>query len=129
MTIDFATILGLIAGTSGVGGILVAISTRKKTKADALSIIDQAAANQVLRMQQEAERWHRECQDLRSEVDTLKGRLDEQDACQTTLRVQLSALEREKADLLNKLEQLKRRVEDLEAENQRLKRIADKVDA
>ena len=127
MTVDFSNLLAIIAGTSGIGGILVAISTRRKTKADALSIIEQAAANQVLRMQQEAEKWQNECHDLRNELETVKGRLDEQDACQTTLRVQVATLEREKADLLNKLEGLKRRIEDLEQENQRLKSIAERA--
>jgi predicted RNase H-like nuclease (RuvC/YqgF family) len=128
MTINFETLLpllGIIGGGTGVAAIIVAVSSRKKTKADATSIIQAAAAAQVQRTEAEAERWKRECFDLRTEVDVIKGRVDEQDACQTSLKVQLQALEKEKASLLVKVESLKKRVEDLEQENRRLKSMAD----
>lgn len=127
MNVDFTTLLSIVAGTSGIGGILVAISTRRKTKADALSIIQEAAARQVERMEAEATLWKNECHILREELEELRGKVDEQDACQTTLKNQVAELEREKRGLLEEITKLRLRVDDLEAENKRLKCIADKV--
>lgn len=127
MTIDNQTILSLIAGVSGLGGIIVAMATRRKTKADALSIIQQAAANQVTRMEEEAEKWKTECHLLRDELEDVKGRVDEQDACQTALKNQVAELEREKRGLLEEVSKLRRRVDYLEEENKRLKCLADGV--
>ena len=129
MKIDIAQLLTVLAIITGPGGLLIALMTRKKTKADAMSIIDQAAANQVLRMQEEAERWHRECHELRGELEIMRGRIDENDACQTTLKGQLTQLEIEKRVLLEEVSKLRNRVQLLEEENQRLKLIADKVNA
>ena len=128
MTVDLSTILTLVAGTSGIGGILVAVSTRKKTKADAMAVIQQAAANQVLRMEEEATKWKAECHLLRDELEELKSKVDEQDACQTTLQHQISTLEIEKRDLQIKVERLSARIADLEAENRRLKCEVDKAE-
>jgi predicted nucleic acid-binding Zn-ribbon protein len=128
MTVDISTILSIIAGTSGIGGILVAISTRRKTKADAMSIVQQAAANQVLRMEEEAQRWKNECTTLRDELEEIRGKVDEQDACQTTLKSQVAQLEREKSALLEEVGKLRNRVDQLEAENRRLKCEVDKAE-
>ncbi len=128
MTVDVSTLLTLIAGTSGIGGILVAISTRRKTKADAMSIVQQAAANQVLRMEEEATKWKEECHLLRDELEDLRGKVDEQDACQTSLKNQVAELEREKRGLLEEVSKLRTRVDQLEAENRRLKCEVEKAE-
>jgi predicted nuclease with TOPRIM domain len=47
--------------------------------------------------------------------------VDENEACQTTLKRQIAQLESEKQGLIDKVETLKKRVDELEAENQRLK--------
>jgi chromosome segregation ATPase len=117
MTIDSSTLLTLLslfAGGSGIAGIIVALSTRKKGRAEAAKIIEDAAASQVCRMQEEARRWQTECHELRIELELIKGRVDENDACQTTLKHQIEQLQREKRELIA-------RVEVLEAENARLK--------
>ena len=132
MTINLETLLpllGIIGGGTGVAAIIVAVSSRKKTKADATSIIQAAAAAQVERMAAEAERWRNECHELRDKVDLINGRVDEQDACQTTLKSQIGQLEIEKRALLEEVGKLRNRVQLLEEENQRLKLIADKVNA
>ena len=117
MTVDWAMILsvvGIVGGGTGIAAIIVAITSRKKTKADATKIIQEAAAAQVCRMQEEVERWQTECHSLREEMEVLKGRVDENDTCQSTLKHQIEQLQREKRELIA-------RVEVLEAENARLK--------
>jgi chromosome segregation ATPase len=127
MTIDVQQLLTLIAIICGPGGLLIAVLTRRKTKADAMAIIQESAAKQVTRLEEEAEKWKVECHGLRDELEEIKGKVDEQDACQTTLKRQVEDLEREKRSLLDEVSKLRRRVDDLEAENKRLKCIADKV--
>jgi predicted nucleic acid-binding Zn-ribbon protein len=128
MTIDLQQLLTLIAIICGPGGLLIAVLTRRKTKADALAIIQAAAANQVTRLEEEAEKWKVECHGLRDELEEIKGKVDEQDACQTTLKRQVEDLEREKKTLLEEVGKLRKRVEDLEQENRRLKCEVNKAE-
>jgi hypothetical protein len=63
MTNDFGILLsavGIIGGGTGIAAIIVAVTSRRKTKADALRVIEEAAAAQVVRMREEAERWRGE---------------------------------------------------------------------
>lgn len=124
MTNDLATLLsvvGLVGGGTGIAAIIVAVTSRKKTKADALQVIEAAASAQVTRMREEAESWRGECINLRGEMDTLKGKVEETESCQTILKRQISTLEYEKRTLIEKVEELKKRIDGLEAENLRLK--------
>lgn len=117
MTVDWAIILsmlGIIGGGTGIAAIIVAITSRKKTKADATKIIQEAAAAQVCRMQEEVNRWQAECHELRGELNGIRGRVEENESCQTILKVQIEQLQREKKELLY-------RVEVLERENARLR--------
>jgi hypothetical protein len=117
MTIDsstFLTVLSLFAGGSGIAGIIVAFSTRKKGRAEAAKIIEDAAASQVCRMQEEAKRWQAECLELRIDVEELKIKAEETTSCQTLMTLQIEQLQKEKKELIA-------RVEVLEKENARLK--------
>jgi chromosome segregation ATPase len=112
----------------GIAGLVVAISGRKKTKADALSVMEGVAASQVQRMEEEAERWRNECIGLRNEVGKLAVRVDESEACQNTLQDQITGLEKEKKDLSFRLASANTRITELETkmeglidENKRLK--------
>lgn len=118
MTIDLATTIpilgGLVGAITGVAAIITAVSSRKKTKADATKIIQEAAAAQVCRMELEIEKWQRECFELRDTLENVKKKVDENDICQTDLQYKVERLQHEN-------EQLRRRVDELEAENKRLK--------
>ena len=118
MTVDWAIILSILGivlgGGTGLAAIIVAISSRKKTKADAANIIQKAAADQVCRMQEEVDRWQHECHELREDVEELKAKAEDTHACQTTMTVQIEQLQKEKKELIA-------RVEVLEIENARLK--------
>ena len=129
MTLDWVKILEVAAIICGPGGLVIAVMTRTKTKADALTIIQAAAARQVESSEEEAIKWKTECHALRERLDELSGRVDEQDACQTSLQGQIAQLEIEKRALLEEVGKLRNRVNLLEQENQRLKCIADKVNA
>ena len=85
-------------------------------------------------MEAEAVHWKTECHALRTLIEELEGKVDAQDACQTTLRSKVATLEQEKQDLQtralalqDKVEKLTERIVQLEDENKRLKCIADKV--
>jgi predicted RNase H-like nuclease (RuvC/YqgF family) len=123
MTVDWAILLSIlgvvIGGGTGIAAIIVAVTSRKKTKADAAKVIQEAAASQVCRMQEEVDRWQTECHELRSEMEELRTRVDENDTCQSTLKIQIEQLQREKRELI-------KRVEILELENARLKAERDK---
>jgi peptidoglycan hydrolase CwlO-like protein len=117
MIVDWAillSVLGIIGGGTGIAAIIVAITSRKKTKADATKIIQEAAAAQVCRMQEEVDRWQAECHELRSDVEELKLKAEETSSCQTSMTLQIEQLQKEKKELIA-------RVEVLEAENARLK--------
>jgi predicted nuclease with TOPRIM domain len=118
MTIDTATLFPILGGAvgaiTGVAAIITAISSRKKTKADATKIIQEAAAAQVCRMELEIEKWQRECFELRETLEAVKVKVEENDICQTDLQYKVEALQREN-------EQLRRRVDELESENRRLR--------
>ena len=118
MTIDTATLFPILGGAvgaiTGIAAIITAISSRKKTKADATKIIQEAAASQLERMQAEIDRWQHECHDLRTTLEIVKTKVEENDICQTYLQYTVEALQREN-------EQLRRRVDELESENRRLR--------
>jgi cell division protein FtsB len=118
MTIDTATLFpilgGLIGAITGIAAIITAISSRKKTKADATKIIQEAAAAQVCRMELEVAKWQQECFELRDTLEKIKTRVEENHICQSDLEYKVEALQREN-------EQLRRRVDELEAENRKLK--------
>ena len=128
MTIDGQNLLAIAAVVSGLGGIITAVATRRKTKADALGIIQTAAANQVLRMEEEATKWKEECHLLRDELEELKGKVDEQDACQTTLQHQILTLQDEKKELQARVAELSHRITELEQENKKLRCEVDKAE-
>lgn len=119
MTVDLTQLLTILAIITGPGGLAVAFVTRKRT--NTIATIQDAASKQVERLEAEALHWRTECVSMRAMIDELEGKVDAQDACQTTLRVQVATLEREKADLTTMVENLKLRIEDLEEENRRLK--------
>jgi peptidoglycan hydrolase CwlO-like protein len=122
MTVDWAIILsalGIIGGGTGIAAIIVAITSRKKTKADATKIISEAAGEQVKRLEAEALRWQHECHDLRADVEELKGKAEKTHSCQTLLTEQIEQLQEEKRKFI-------KRIEVLEDENARLKAERDK---
>jgi chromosome segregation ATPase len=125
MTVDLTQLLTILAVVCGPGGLAVAFITRKRT--NVLATIQESASRQVERLEAEAVHWKTECSSLRAMVVDLEGKVDAQDACQTTLRAQLTQLEVEKRALLEEVGKLRNRVQLLEEENQRLKCIADKV--
>lgn len=115
------TILTLLGGGTGISGILVALATRKKSKGEATVAIEQAAAHLVEQYRRDNIDLRAECVELRSKLDNLEGRVDEQDACQTTLKQQINTLEQEKRDLMEQIAALRKRVDELEQENARLR--------
>jgi FtsZ-binding cell division protein ZapB len=124
------TILTLIAGGSGIGGIIISLSTKKKSKAEASKIIEEAAGQLVERYRDHNNSLIQECvglksntEELRREIETLKGRVDENDACQTTLKRQIMDLEIEKRSLTIKIQRLQEQVKALEEENERLREL------
>jgi cell division protein FtsB len=118
MTIDLATLIpilgGFVGAITGIAAIITAISSRKKTKADATKIIQEAAAAQVCRMEQEITRWQNECLELRETLDSVKAKVEENHICQSDLQFQIEALQKEN-------EKLRKRVDELELENRKLK--------
>jgi predicted RNase H-like nuclease (RuvC/YqgF family) len=128
MTVDLPTlltVLTLLAGGSGIAGIIVALATRNKSKADATKIIQEAAGELVTSTRTEADRWRKECTELRTEVDTLSGKVDETTACQTMLKGKVETLEWEKKQLTIQVATLTEKVKALEEENKRLKQNRD----
>lgn len=126
MTVDLTQLLTILAIITGPGGLAVAFVTRKRT--NTIATIQDAASKQVERLEAEALHWRTECVSLRTMIDELEGKVDAQDACQTTLKRQVEDLEREKKSLLEEVGKLQNRVQLLEEENKRLKCIADKVE-
>jgi gas vesicle protein len=118
MMIDLANWIpilgGLVGAITGVAAIITAISSRKKTKADATKIIQEAAAAQVCRMELEIEKWQRECFELRETLEAVKVKVEENHICQSDLQFQIEALQKEN-------EKLRKRVDELELENRKLK--------
>ncbi len=124
MTIDtttFLTALTVLAGGSGIAGIIVALSTRKKSKAEAAHIIEQAASDLVSRFRDHNTSLIAECQDLKGKVDTLTVRVDENETCQSQLTFKIEKLEEEKKTLQERVTKLTEQVEALQKENARLK--------
>ena len=124
MTNDTSNVLIAIIGGGylvGLAALMTAIFSRRKTKAEALQIIETSAGAQVLRMKQEAENWRSECLDLRVKVTALECRMEANDSCQGEMTRKLVTLEREKMELIAEVGRLKKRIEGLEAENVRLK--------
>jgi predicted RNase H-like nuclease (RuvC/YqgF family) len=136
--IDWATLLPLITvlgGGAGISAIILAILNRKKlnadsakTKADTASVIEEAAGKLIERYRDHNTNLIQECvglksesDSMRAEIETLKGRVDENETCQTTLKRQIESLEAEKRGLIKEVGELKTRIEELEKENLRLK--------
>lgn len=125
MTIEnVITIITILLGTAGVGGLITSIKTKKalakskaeedKIKADAAQVIVDAAADQVrvikeeadrarglLKVEQaEATRWKDACNELEGKIKGLGIRVDLAETCQTTLSEKLA----EQQEKLNALE-------------------------
>lgn len=115
------TLLTILGGGTGIGSIIVAMSTRKKSKVEATSEIEKASAHLVGVYREDNAELRRECVELKRRVDELEGKVDEQDVCQTSLQAQIRALEAEKQTLIERIEELQKRISSLEDENRRLK--------
>ena len=79
MTLDLSTIITLVtilAGGSGIAGIIVALSTKKKSKADAIKVIEEATSSLIQHYKEDNESVRKECSELKVEVETLTCRLD-----------------------------------------------------
>lgn len=111
---------GAIGGIAGVAAIIVALSGRRKAKAEAVDIIQEAAGNIVEQYRSHNKDLISECVGLKSDLEILRGRMDENETCQTTLKRQIADLETEKRDLQNKVFELTSRIVELEKENRRL---------
>jgi len=121
MTPDLVTIITMIFGGSGVAGIIVALTTRRKSRADALKVIEEAASAQVDRMRIEAETWRNECIGMRKEIAEMECKLEAVDVCQNGLRAKVIELEEKLVAVETENKMLKARIVELEKENWRLK--------
>jgi chromosome segregation ATPase len=136
--IDWATLLPIVTvlgGGAGISAIILAIFNRKKlvaesskVKADTAAVIEEAAGKLIERYRDHNTNLIQECvglkgesDSMRAEIETLKGRVDENETCQTTLKRQIESLEAEKRGLIKEVGELKTRIEELEKENLRLK--------
>lgn len=115
------TVLTILGGGTGIGGIIVALSTRRKSKGEATKAIEEAATHLVEQYRMDNMSLRQECVELKAKVDNMECRLDEQDVCQTGLKQQVAVLEAEKRDLMERVTSLQKRIDYLEEENRRLK--------
>ena len=93
------TLVGVLAGGSGLASIIIAINTRKKSKASATKIIEEAAASLVETYKRDNEAVRMECSQLKDKVNELTCKLD----------LNVESLEREIDTLREEIKTLKMR--------------------
>jgi predicted RNase H-like nuclease (RuvC/YqgF family) len=79
MTIDVSFIVAVVmalAGGSGIAGIIIAISAKKKSRADTVKVIEEATTTLIAHYKEDNEAIRLECRGLRQEVEELTCRLD-----------------------------------------------------
>jgi predicted RNase H-like nuclease (RuvC/YqgF family) len=107
----------VLAGGSGIAGIIVAISTRKKYKAeavksgaDATKVIEEAAGSLVDHYRRDNEAVRQECSELKKEVESLTCRLDnDMEECRLeikNLQIEVETLKRKNGKLIEALNRL-----------------------
>ena len=112
-----AALATLLAGWSGVAGVIVAISTRRKykaqavkTNADASKVIEEAASALVKHYREDNEAVRKECSELKAEVESLTCRLDNDvEECRreiTSLKSEVASLKAKNGKLVEALNRL-----------------------
>jgi hypothetical protein len=104
------TIVTAMAGGSGIAGIIVAINARKRSKADAVKVIEEATSTLIKHYRDDNESIRLECHGLRQEVEDLTCRLDNDvDECRreiSTLKEEVKTLQLKNIKLMSGIERL-----------------------
>jgi hypothetical protein len=123
------TFLGVLAGGSGVAGVIIALSTKKKSKAETANIIQEAAGELIEKYRAHNKDLITECVDLKSEMSALAKKVEENSICQGLLTEEIRLLKNDKVLLIDRVKELETRlqehivkIQELENENQRLKK-------
>lgn len=115
------TIINVLAGSSVFAILLTSVLKRKQNQAETANLIQKAAGELIDKYREHNTELITECVGLKSEVEALGKRVDDNETCQSQLTFKIADLEREKKYLQVQVTKLTEQVEALQEENKRLK--------
>jgi len=123
----FWTVIAVLGGGTGIGSIIVALTTRSKAKSESVKLKAEAAKIIGDSYADLLEEYRKECIQLRQELTCVEAKVDSHGKENMDLRDQMIACEREIAELKEENVRLRDEVAELQRKNRNLLSILQKV--